>query len=131
VRLWTEAFAQTPSLGYDLKAGHRFQTACGAAQAATGQGKDASKLDEKERAALRKQAREWLRGELSGWSEMVEKYQERIRGPVRLRLQRWQGEARLAPLREPAALLHLGNEEQTALKKLWADVAALLARVSR
>jgi hypothetical protein len=40
---------------------YRYNAACCAALAAGGQGKDADKLDDKERARLREQACDWLR----------------------------------------------------------------------
>src|SRR5689334_13942472 len=63
--LYADAFAADPKLAADLTAGHRYDAACCAALAAAGQGEDAAKLDDKERARLRKQALEWLRAHLA------------------------------------------------------------------
>src|SRR5262249_54943508 len=64
-RLRAAAFAADPKLADDLKAGYRYDAACEAALAAAGQGKDATQLDAKERARLRKQALDWLRADLT------------------------------------------------------------------
>jgi hypothetical protein len=47
---------------------------------------------------------------------------------VRQRLAHWQGDADLASVRKKGALAKLPEEERKRWQKLWADVAALLAR---
>ncbi|HTU90936.1 MAG TPA: tetratricopeptide repeat protein, partial [Gemmataceae bacterium] len=64
-RLYTAVFAADPKLADDLTVAHRYNAACYAALAAAGQGEDAAKLDDKEKARLRKQARDWLRADLA------------------------------------------------------------------
>ena len=51
-RLYAAAFAADPKLADDLEAGHRYNAACYAALAAAGQGEDAAKLDDKDKARL-------------------------------------------------------------------------------
>ncbi len=70
--LYAAAFAADPKLADDLKAGHRYNAACHAALAAAGQGEDAAKLDDKERARLRKQALDWLRADLALRTKQLE-----------------------------------------------------------
>ena len=60
-RFWAEALEADPKLGDDRRAGHRYNAACAAALAGCGQGKDADKLDGRERGRLRRQALDWLR----------------------------------------------------------------------
>jgi hypothetical protein len=55
-RLYAEAFAAQPTLADDLQASHRYDAACSAALAAAGQGKEAPRADDKERARLRQRA---------------------------------------------------------------------------
>jgi hypothetical protein len=64
-RLYADAFAAEPKLAADLNAEHLYNAACSAALAAAGQGEDAAKLDDKEKARLRKQALAWLRADLA------------------------------------------------------------------
>src|SRR5262249_57071340 len=62
--LCADAFAADPKFANDLQAGHRHRAACFAVLAAIGKGKDARKLEDRERARLRQQAQDWLRADL-------------------------------------------------------------------
>ena len=64
-RLWTDAFATTPTLADDLKSGHRYNAACAAAMAGSGKGKDNPSPDDAARADLRNKALAWLRADLA------------------------------------------------------------------
>ncbi len=66
-RFWGDALADDPKLGDDRQAQHRYNAACSAAVAGTGQGIDDPKPDYAARANLRDQAKDWLRAELSAW----------------------------------------------------------------
>src|SRR5262249_53671212 len=57
------AFAADPKQADDLKAAHRYNAACAAALAGTGQGKDTADLDDTGRAELRYSALAWLQDE--------------------------------------------------------------------
>ena len=70
--LYAAAFLADPRSADDLKAAHRYNAACHAALAATGQGEDAAKLDDAEKARLRKQALDWLRADLALRTEQLE-----------------------------------------------------------
>src|SRR5262249_34945560 len=80
-RFYLEAFAAEPKLADDLGAGHRYNAACAAALAGCGQGKDADKLDEPERAHLRRQALTWLKAELTAWGTLLGKDPKKV-GPA-------------------------------------------------
>jgi tetratricopeptide (TPR) repeat protein len=123
-RLLAAAFAADAKLADDLKAGHRYSAACDAALAAAGQGKDAEKLNGKERARLRQQALDWLRAELALRSRQQQSGQPTDRAEVQRVLKHWQNDSNLAGLRD-AALAKLPAEQRAACTKLWADVAAL------
>ena len=69
-RLWAEALAADPKLGDDRQAQHRYNAACAAALAGSGQGKDDPKPDDAAKAKLRKQALDWLKAELSAWKRV-------------------------------------------------------------
>ena len=64
-KLYSDAFTADAKLADNLNAAYRYNAACSAALAAAGQGKDADKLSDQERADLRKQALQWLRAILS------------------------------------------------------------------
>jgi serine/threonine-protein kinase len=127
-RLYAEAFAADPKLAADLSAQHRYNAACSAALAAFGQGKDADKLDAKERQRLRRQALEWLRADLDAWSKRIADAKLQEKEAIRKVLQHWQQDTDLAGLRDDKALSALPADERDAWKKLWADVAAVLGK---
>jgi tetratricopeptide (TPR) repeat protein len=127
-RFCAGAFAADPKLADDLKAAHRYSAACYAALAASGQGEDAAKLDDKERTRLRKQALDWLRADLALRTRQLESGQPADRAAVQQKLRHWQKDSDLAGIRDRAALAKLSAEERTACIQLWADVAALLKR---
>jgi serine/threonine-protein kinase len=127
-RLYAEAFAADAKLAHDLQAAHRYNAACHAALAAAGQSENGGKLDERERAGLRRQALTWLRADLAGHARQLRSGAPGPRASVAQALQGWQKDASLAGLRDAAALAKLPAEERAACEKLWADVAALLKR---
>jgi tetratricopeptide (TPR) repeat protein len=126
-RLYAAAFAADPRLADDLQARHRYDAACYAARAATGRGQDAAKLDT-ERARLRKQALDWLRADLALRTRQLESGRPDERSAAQNALRHWQRDRDLAGLRDAAALAQLPADEQQALTRLWADVAALLKK---
>jgi serine/threonine-protein kinase len=123
-RLYADAFRAEPELADDLQAGDRHAAARAAAQAGTGQGRDAAGFDEPGRARWRKQALDWLRADLTWWSK---RWQDEPDGreDVRELLRGWQRDPQLAGLREPAALTKLPEAERKQWQQLWSDVAAL------
>ncbi len=124
--LYAAAFAADPKLADDLKAAHRYDAACYATRAAAGQGNDAAELDDKERARLRQQARDWLRADLALWTKQLEAGKTADRTAVQQMLSHWHKDPDLAGIRDTAALAKLPGEEQKACTQLWADVAAVL-----
>jgi serine/threonine-protein kinase len=128
-RLYADAFVAEPKLADFLPGQHRYSAACFAALAAAGQGKDAAKLDGKERARLRKQALDWLRADLALHTKQVESGQPAERAAAQKALRHAQKDSDFDGLRDAAALAKLPAEERTAWAKLWSDVAALLKKV--
>jgi Flp pilus assembly protein TadD/serine/threonine protein kinase len=129
-RFYADAFAAEPKLADDLRFQHRYNAACDAALAGCGQGKDAAKLDDKERTRLRRQAVDWLRADLAAWTKLLDRDPKQARA-VAQTLQHWQAEADLAGLRDKDALAKLPEAEQVTCQKLWADVRALLNEVQK
>jgi tetratricopeptide (TPR) repeat protein len=128
VRFFKEAFAAQPKLADDLDASHRYNAACAGALAGCGQGKDADKLDGKERARLRRQALDWLRADLEAYRGRLDKGPDTARSFVVNRMQDWLGDADLADVREPEALAKLPDIERQPWYELWAQVSETLAR---
>ena len=125
-RLWAEALDADPVLADDFRAAHRYNAACAAALAAAGQGEDATKLDDKERVRLRKQALDWLRADLTLRTKQLESGSLTDRAAAQQALRHWQKDPDLAGIRDQEALAKLPAEERATCAKLWADVAALL-----
>jgi Tfp pilus assembly protein PilF len=127
-RAFAAAFAARAALERDLNAGHRFDAACAAARAGTAQGKDADKLDTKERARWRNRALAWLRADLAIYSRLLAAGRPEIGREVRRALRRWPRDPDFADLRTPAALARLPSDEQQSWRKFWADIEALLRK---
>jgi tetratricopeptide (TPR) repeat protein len=126
-RFWQEAFAANPGLAEDAAKAPRYQAARAALLAASGQGEDAAKLDERERAGWRKQSREWLQAELAWRTRQGDQGKEVARAEVRRMLQHWLHDSALLGVRDGKALDELPAEERVAWQRFWAEVKALLA----
>jgi serine/threonine-protein kinase len=130
-RFYAGAFAEQPALAADLRSGHRYAAACAAALAAAGQGQDAAKLDDKERANLRRQALHWLRADLTASATVLDKNTPPGRAQIQPTLERWQQDPDLASVRGEKELSRLPEAERKAWGQLWADVADLLKRAQQ
>jgi serine/threonine-protein kinase len=130
-RFYAEAFAEQPKQAENLRAAHRYNAACAAACAAGGQGADADRLEDQERARLRRQALDWLRADLAAWTAVADKDRPRSHPLVRRTLQHWQKDADLASLRGEAALAKVPAAEREGWYKLWAEVDALLRTLGK
>jgi serine/threonine protein kinase/tetratricopeptide (TPR) repeat protein len=120
---YAEAIAAEPKRAH----AHRYNAARAAALAGCSQGKDADKLDSKERASLRRQALDWLRADLEAWGRLLDKEPEQARSAARVTttLQHWLVDPDFAGVRSPEAL---ARDERQPWKQLWGDLAATLAR---
>jgi tetratricopeptide (TPR) repeat protein len=122
------AFAADPKAAGNPALPQRYDAACSAALAAAGQGKDEGKLDDKERARLRKQALDWLRADLALRTRQLDSGRPADRAEVQRVMKHWQGDTDLTGIRDMAALEKLPPDEQKAFTQLWVDVAALQKR---
>ncbi|HEX4613002.1 MAG TPA: serine/threonine-protein kinase [Urbifossiella sp.] len=128
VSLYTSAFSTQPSLAEDLDAGNRFHAARAAALAGTGCGEDVARLDDRQRAALRKQALDWLTAECDGWADRHRANKKRGERTVAARAVRvWLLNEDLVSVREANALAKLSPDERRDWCALWARVKALAA----
>src|SRR5262249_7786605 len=80
----------------DPPAASRYIAACSGALAATGQGKDAARLDDKEGTRLRKQALDWLKADLALYTKRLESGSRIGRRVVTQQMENWQKDADLA-----------------------------------
>jgi hypothetical protein len=129
VRLYAAAFAADGRLAEDTTAGHRYQAACAAALAAAG--RDADKLDPKERESLRRQARDWLRADLAQRARVLEGGRPADGAAVQQQMEHWRRDADLSGVRDADFLDRLGTEDRKEWQQLWADVTALLDKAKQ
>jgi serine/threonine-protein kinase len=129
-RFFRDAFTAEPKRAEAVPEATRYNAACAAALAGCGQGRDVGRLDDKERARWRRQALDWLRQDLAWWGKELAKGNARTNARVRKTLRHWQADSDLAGVRARDALARLPAEERKQWQGLWADVAALLRRVS-
>jgi tetratricopeptide (TPR) repeat protein len=121
-RLFAAAFAAQPALAEDLASRGRYDAACAAVRAAAGEGPDAAPLDERRRAALRRQAVAWLQADLALINRLV-----RAGKSVGWSLTTWQKDPSLSSVRDRAGLDRLSDAQRKDWQRLWADVVAFLA----
>jgi Flp pilus assembly protein TadD len=127
---YEDAFAAEPKLADDLVAAYRYNAACAAAGAGCGQGKDAGQLEEKEKARLRGQARDWLQADLDALGRLLDKGADQARSAAAVgnALKQLQEQPALAGVRGPEALAKLPEAERQAWHKFWDDAGDMLAR---
>src|SRR5262249_15408519 len=122
LRYYEEAFAAHPT----LLAANRYNAACAAALAGCGRGKDADKLDDKERARLRSLALDWLCADLEAQRRLLDKEPARAAAKVARSLQHRVVDPDFGGVRGPQALANLPEAERPAWQKFWKDVADML-----
>jgi serine/threonine-protein kinase len=128
-RFWAEALEADPKLGGDRRAGHRYDAACAAALAGCGQGKDADKLDGRQRGRWRRQALDWLQADLDDWRRLLDKEPDKVRSVLVPQMRHWLDDPDFAGVRGQQALAQLPAAERKPWRKLWDDVATTLAHV--
>ncbi len=125
-RFYEQALAQEPRLAEDSKSGHRYNAACNAALAGIGEGKEASTLNDEQRARRRRQALDWLRDDLQERSRALENAAPAVRAAVVQSFQHWLRDPDLRGLREDAHLAKLPAEERETCGRLWSQVRELV-----
>jgi tetratricopeptide (TPR) repeat protein len=121
------AFADEPRLAERAASNNRYKAACCAALAGRGRGQDAGGLGVQKRAEWRKQARDWLRADLTWWTEALPT-NPRLGPSIQKQLRHWQTDADLAGVRDAEALASLPEAERAAWGELWGQVEALRRR---
>ena len=125
-RLIADAIAADPMLADDLKTIDLYDAACYASLAASGQGVDTAKLDDREKSRLRKQALDWLHANLVLRSKQFESGRPDDRAAARKQVGLSRIDSDLASLRDPAALATLPEAERKEWEELWKGVDAFL-----
>jgi protein O-mannosyl-transferase len=129
-RFYATAFAAEPKLAEDPDRPLRYQAARAAVLAGTGRGEDAASLGDKERAALREQALQWLRADLAFWTGPLRSGNDPNRAGAGQALQRWLQAPDLTGVRDPAELTNLPQAEREAWQEVWQKVRAVLAETA-
>ncbi len=128
--LFAEALANDPKLGDDRQAQHRYNAACAAALAGSGQGKDHPPPDDAAKAMLRRQTLDWLQAELVAWTRVFDSDPAAMKAKISPTLKHWKADTDLAGIREEKELARLPEKERAAFHQLWNDVDQLLTRAA-
>ena len=123
-KLWSDCIASQPALLAD----HGYYAAVLAALAGCGKGSDAQSLGAVERAELRKQAAEWLTGQLEPYERMISTMSEEDLRQVRFKLRVWRTSPAFAGIRDEAAVAILPPDEQELFRDLWTRVDRIFNR---
>jgi tetratricopeptide (TPR) repeat protein len=121
-RFYEGAFDAEPK----LVAPNRYNAACAAALAAAGQGKDADKLEEKERDRLRRQALDWLRADLEATRVLLKQDANKAGPTVLGQMRHWLVDPALAGVRGMQMIASLPEAQRQDWHKLWDDVFDML-----
>jgi hypothetical protein len=127
-RFWAEALQSDRTLADHAEARNRYNAACAAALAGSGQTKAEPPFDLAAQARLRRQALDWLKAELAAWNTKISGNDPQARAEAVRTLKWWQSDTDLAGVRGSDALAGLPESERKDWQALWADVAALLKR---
>ncbi|HEV3120832.1 MAG TPA: tetratricopeptide repeat protein [Isosphaeraceae bacterium] len=127
-RFWAEAFQSDRALADDANARNRYNAACAAALAGSGQAKSEPPLDLAAQARLRRQALDWLKAELAAWNTKTSGNDPQARAEAAETLKWWQADTDLASVRGADALDRLPESERNDWQALWADVETVLKR---
>jgi hypothetical protein len=132
VRLYGDGFTAEPALAEELGLpGSRYDAACAAILAGSGQGEDAKSLDDTERTRLRRRALEWLRADLAAWQKLLDKEPDKARAAAAQELAHWLEDTDFAGVRGEQALAKLPAAERADWQKFWQEVEALRQRAAR
>jgi WD40 repeat protein/serine/threonine protein kinase len=129
--VYAKAFAIDRKLADDMEQPHRYNAALAAALAGSGPSDATDKLQDEDRARLRKQALTWLRADLAHWTKQSQSPASADRGIAQRTLKHWQVDTDLAGLRATGALALLRAEESEEWRKLWADIKELLEKTEK
>jgi len=124
-RLWVDAFREDPALAKTGTEGHRYNAACAAALAGSGEGRDAAGFGCPDPRRWRDQAIAWLEAELQAGRSRLENG-EVDRKSLAGTLSWWKRDPDLAGIRDEERLAALGEDERQRCQRFWREVDALL-----
>jgi hypothetical protein len=125
-RLYVEGFGARPEFVRDGSLEPRWHAIWAAALAGCGRGSDGVTLAEAERRHWRRQALAWLQAERDGWRPNLEGDNLSRRATARSTLGGWRSFRDLAPLREPAELQKLPEDERRDWQSFWTALDDLI-----
>jgi serine/threonine-protein kinase len=129
-RFCRDALAHDPKLADDLSSGNRYNAACWAARAGSGEAEEVKDLDGREKAGWRRQALDWLRADLAAQTKQADSIFPWTRDAAVKVLRHWKEDADLAGVRDADALDKLPEGERADWRKLWAEVDAVLQKAA-
>jgi eukaryotic-like serine/threonine-protein kinase len=122
-RLYVRAFAADPKLADDPRTYRRYNTACCAVMAGTGQGNDAP-ASLVERAELRRQALKWVRADLAAIAKLAFSEKSSDRRQARQLYSWWLKDRDWTGIRPGEIRFDLPAEERKKWDAFWAEVRA-------
>jgi tetratricopeptide (TPR) repeat protein len=125
-RLYAEAFNLHPESAIAAFGDPRLHAARAAALAGCGRGNDGAVLAEPERQRWRRQALTWIEADCFVRRQDLKGENRSQQAAARTRLGTWRWLIELAPLREPAELQKLPEDERRGWQTLWASLDDLL-----
>lgn len=132
LRYYKDKLATDLKLANHLYFPSHYNVACSAALVGCdqSQGTVADGLNDVERARLRQQALDWLRNDLTMWSQHLAKQPDQVRSRAQQALRIWQQDAAFEGVRGDA-LAKLPEAERQLWQRLWADVELTLNKASQ
>jgi serine/threonine-protein kinase len=127
-RLAADAFAADSKVAGNLQMAYRYNAACCAALAGTGNGEDDAVSDDKSRADLRRQALTWLKADVAERSRLVPNASPVEAATTLGFLRNTLSDPDLASVRDPRGLAKLPAAERTEWQAFWAEIQARLAK---
>jgi hypothetical protein len=118
------ADAKVPQQPNGLLFTNRRFAAAAAVMAAAGEG-DGTGLTQQQRAAWRRQALEWLRGELGVWRQRLDGATPEARADIVKLVADVKADSWLASVRDASHIDGLPADERDAWRKFWAEVEGL------
>jgi tetratricopeptide (TPR) repeat protein len=127
-RLFAQAMTVDPKLVGDMKTPNRYNAACAAALAASGQGNDQPPIDDEVKTRMRRLAYDWLKEDLALWSKILRSGPPQDRAMIQATLEHWKADPDLVQIRAALALAKFPEPERKEWQGLWAEVDALLGK---
>jgi len=130
-KLFAAALEADPKLAAEMDSPNRYNAARASALAASGNGGDKERPDDRLKVHWRKQAREWLAADLAHWEREIHSAATERRALAIKNLKDWKADPALASIRGDAALKTLPSDERESWNRLWHQVDEILDLAAR